>query len=266
MRDDEGTDLGGNLGAGPCGTGQQDLRLVVIDCHVTGEFNELPQVFPVEQGHGLTQVKDERHARLGELARVVQHALAAVGRDDAQARGAGAAQRILDVVQLRLAHCARVEGGDLVVVQVGGDHGLRREGLGQHADVAGGDLQLAQVFQVGLGIGADGGHHHRVAAEHFQRVGDVAGAAAELAAHAGHQERDVQHMDLVRQDVFAEASVERHDGVVGDGAADQAGHALSRWWVVGWMGQIKRKRPPRFRGRPLPSGGADYFSAARAAS
>ncbi|MCY1234028.1 hypothetical protein D9M72_465960 [compost metagenome] len=184
---------------------------------------------------------------------MVQHALAAVGRDDAQARRAGAAQCILDVVQLRLAHCARVEGGDLVVVQVGGDHRLRGEGLRQDADVAGGDLQLAQVVQVGFGIGADGGHHHGIAAKHLQRVGDVAGAAAELAAHAGHQERDVQHVDLVRQDVFTEASVERHDGVVGDGAADQAGHALSRCWGdwVEWSpcGQYRSGRKQK-SGRP----------------
>ena len=55
----------------------------------------------------------------------------------------------------------------------------------------------------------------------FSAVGDVARAAAELAAHRRHEEADVQHVDLVRQDVVAEAALEGHDVVVGERAADE---------------------------------------------
>ena len=64
------------------------------------------------------------------------------------------------------------------------------------------------------------------AAQHLQGVGDVARAAAELAPQVGHQEGDVQDVDLVGQDVVLEAVVEHHDGVVGDGTADERVHAF----------------------------------------
>ena len=45
---------------------------------------------------------------------------------------------------------------------------------------------------------------HRIAhvAEQLQVVGDVARAAAELAPHLRHQERHVQHVELVGKDVL----------------------------------------------------------------
>ena len=53
-------------------------------------------------------------------------------------------------------------------------------------------------------------------AEQTQIVGDVGGTAAELAAQGRHQERHIEHVDLVRQDVFAKTPLEHHDVVVGD--------------------------------------------------
>ena len=66
----------------------------------------------------------------------------------------------------------------------------------------------------------------RLAAQQLQVVGDVAGAAAEFAAHVRHQEGHVQDVDLFRQDVVLEVVVEHHDGVVGHGAADQSVHRM----------------------------------------
>ncbi len=49
------------------------------------------------------------------------HALAPVGRHDAD----GDVVRLAHLVQVRVLHRAGMKGGDLVVVQVGGDEGLR---------------------------------------------------------------------------------------------------------------------------------------------
>ena len=57
----------------------------------------------------------------GELLGVLDHAVAPVGRDDAEADIA----RVRHVVDVRVLHRAGMEGGDLVVVEVGGDEGLR---------------------------------------------------------------------------------------------------------------------------------------------
>ena len=84
--------------------------------------------------------------------------------------------------------------------------------------------ELVEVLAVGAEVLADGGHRDRIAAEQLEVVGDVAGAAAELAAHARHQERHVQDVHLVRQDVVLELVREHHDGVVGQGTADQCRH------------------------------------------
>ncbi len=233
VRHDEGAHAGRHFGAAPAGAREQHLSFVIVDGHVAGQLDELAQVLAAEQRHRLAEVEDERNAGLGELPGVVQHPFAAVRRDDAQPRRALALQGVLHVRQLRLVHRARVEGGDLVVLQIGGDHRLRGEGIGQHADMLRADAERAQVVQIRAGILADRRHHHRLAAEQLQAVGDIAGAAAEFAAHAGDQEGHIEHVDLVRQDVFAEPALERHDGVVGDGAADQAGHGCSKVFGTG---------------------------------
>ena len=64
--------------------------------------------------------------------------------------------------------------------------------------------QLVQAVGIRLIVVAHGRHDQRIAAEHLQRVGDVAGASAEFAAHVGHQEGDVEDVDLVGKDVVLE--------------------------------------------------------------
>src|SRR5690606_26980906 len=118
----------------------------------------------------------------------------------------------------------RVEGGDLVVVVVGGDEGLRSEQVLDHLDLRQVDAQRGEMLVVGAEIAAHGAHRHRLATQQVQVVGDVAGEAAELPAHARHQERDVQDVHLVREDVVLELVRKHHDGVVGEGTTDQGGH------------------------------------------
>ena len=54
---------------------------------------------------------------------MLDHAIAAIGGDDPEGDLAG----IVDVVLVAVLHGARVEGGDLVVIQIGGDEGLGGE-------------------------------------------------------------------------------------------------------------------------------------------
>jgi hypothetical protein len=120
-----------------------------------------------------------------------------------------------------------MEGGDLVVVQVGGHERLRGEHVRQFPHLVQADAQALEPRPVGTEILADGRHRDRILAQQLEVVGDVAGAAAELAAHLRHQEGHVQDVHLVRQDVVLEMVLEHHDGVVGQGTADQGRHGAA---------------------------------------
>ena len=92
-------------------------------------------------------------------------------------------------------------------------------------------LCQAEIFQtrgVRREIVAHRGHDQRTAAQHLQVVGDVARASAVFAAHFRHQERDVEDMDLLGQDVFFELVFEYHDGVVSHGTANQCVHRYTQ--------------------------------------
>ena len=113
-----------------------------------------------------------------------------------------------------------MEGGDLVVVQIRGDESLRGIGVFNLPDVRAGQSQRIQSAEVGRCILTNRGHDQRIVAKELEVVGDVAGAAAELAAHFRHQEGDVEDVDLFRQDVILEPVMEYHDVVVGNRSAD----------------------------------------------
>src|SRR5271167_1351782 len=116
-----------------------------------------------------------------------------------------------------------MKGGDLIVIEVGGDESLRREGSIDHFDVLDGDSLRLHAFLVWPKIMTGGGHDKAAFAEQFQSIGDVRGAAAELAAHLRYQERHIQNMNLVRKDVRLEAVREQQYRVVGYRTADQCG-------------------------------------------
>jgi hypothetical protein len=123
-----------------------------------------------------------------ELARMLQHAFPPVRRDDAELD----ALRLVHVVRVRVVHRPGMERGDLVVVEIGRDERLRGEGVGDPADVALRQAQFLQPVVVGLVIIPHRRHDERLAPQHLEGVGDVAGAAAELAPQVGHEKRDVQ--------------------------------------------------------------------------
>ena len=152
---------------------------------------------------------------------MLDHALAPVGRDDGELHAVG----IADAVHLGVGHRARVECRDLVVVDVGGDEGLRGELPVEDAHVPRGEPEVLQALRVGREVVADRGHDLRLLAQELQVVGDVARGAAELAPQVGDHEGDVEDVDLVGEDVLLELVGEHHDGVVGQRPAYENRHA-----------------------------------------
>ena len=198
-------------------------RLVIVEAGVVALFEKMQQVFAREHRQALAGIENEGDAACGQVARVLQHAVAAIRGDDGERRLSG----IDNAVLVREAHRAGVEGGDLVVVQVGGDERLRREAARDPANVGARQIQRFQPAQIGVGIVADCGHDQRIGAQQLEIVGDIAGAAAEFPAHFRHQEGDVEDMDLLGQDVVLETVPKDHDVIVGDRAANQRGHGES---------------------------------------
>ena len=115
---------------------------------------------------------------------------------------------------------------DLVVVHVGRNKRLRREAVLDLADMLLRQAQFFETISVRLVVLANRGHDQRIAIEHLETVGNIAGTAAELASHVGDQKCHVQNMNLVRQDVVLETVAEHHDGVVGNRSANQRSHSL----------------------------------------
>jgi hypothetical protein len=113
-----------------------------------------------------------------------------------------------------------MEGRELVRVEVGRDVGLGGVLVVEHLDMAQRHPVALHPFTVRPEVVPDGAHRVRIAVEQPQVVGDVARAAAEVAAQSRHDEGDVQKVDLVRQDVVPETAGVDHHRVVGERAAD----------------------------------------------
>jgi hypothetical protein len=104
---------------------------------------------------------------------------------------------------------------------------------------------MVEAREIRARIVADGGHDLGIAAKQLEAVSDVAGAAAELAAHLGNEKSDIEDVNLLGQDVVPETIMEDHDVVVGDGAADQSGHRATRWLIEKKAGGQLRDRKRR---------------------
>ena len=178
------------------------------------------QFLAVEHRQALAGIEHERNAGRVELLGVLQHRFAAVRGDDAEP----------DVVarraprDVRLLHRARMEGRDLVVVTVVHDHGLRGEAVVDLPHELGTDAQRAQPLQIVAAVAADRRHRQRLAAERVEAVGDVARAPAEVAPQGRHQERHIEDVQLLGKDLVGESTLESHDGVEREGAANHCCH------------------------------------------
>ena len=90
--------------------------------------------------------------------------------------------------------------------------------------MAGRDSQAGEAPRVRLEVVSDRRHDAGILAEKFQVVSDVSRGAAEFAPERRHEERDVEDVQLLGEDVIAEAVREHHDGVVRHRAADEDRH------------------------------------------
>jgi hypothetical protein len=118
--------------------------LVIVETGVIGQAHEIEQLVAVEHRQALTRIEDERHAGFGKIAGVLHHAFTAVRRDDTEL-GPG----LFHLVQVRETHCPRMEGGDLVVVQISGDEGLRGKTARYLTHVGAAQAQFVEALQIG---------------------------------------------------------------------------------------------------------------------
>ena len=175
----------------------EHLRLVVVDRDPGGAARRMRAArAPSNIGRPWPGSKMNGMPAAANCARVLEHRVAAVGRDDRRADVGARRHRRL----VRPLHRAGMERGDLVVVAVGDDDGLRRVGCRRPRG-------RARCVDAPASAAAPGSRRrrlptaattHRLAAERGEVVGDVAGAAAELAPQRRHQERHVQDVQLVR--------------------------------------------------------------------
>jgi len=131
---------------------------------------------------------------------------------------------------MRVVHGAGVKAIDLVVVTIGNDHGLRRIAVLDRSHEFGGDALPAQALQISAAITADRGHGQRCPAELLEAVGNVAGTTAEITPERWHQKRDIQYVQLIRQNLIGKAALEVHDGVESQRAEDDGSHMV--YWLV----------------------------------
>ena len=143
---------------------------------------------------------------------MLQHRLATVWRHDPKRRFGN----IGHIVLVAAHHRAGMERCDLVVIKIGGDEGLCCIQIIDLLDVIHVHAASTEMLAVRSEILAYRCHRQRIGTEQFEVVGDIAGAAAKFATHPRHQERDVQDMHLVRQDVVLELVRKHHDGVVSE--------------------------------------------------
>src|SRR5205807_283760 len=207
------------------GAAAEQLDLVVVAHHHPGGVEPRGERLRRQRGDLLGGGEDEAVAELRRLADVRRHRVGRVGGDHHRVDvGIEPAQ----VDRPRTPHRTGKEGGDLVVVEVGGDE------AGGGGDVVaaerrgGVDPAALELGAVAGEVVADRGAEQRALAEQSQGVGDVRGGPAAAPLEAVDEEGDVEDVGLVGEDVLSEAPWEDHDGVEGD----RAGHGDA------WHGRI----------------------------
>ena len=78
------------------------------------------------------------------------------------------------------------------------------------------DAALLKVGAVRRAVFAHRRHDQRRAAQEFERIGDIARAATKFAAQLGHIKRDIELVNLLRQDLVGKLAAKIHDAVKGE--------------------------------------------------
>src|SRR5258708_40090127 len=105
---------------------------------------------------------------------------------------------------MRVIHRPGMKGGDLIVVEVGGNKCLCGESIGYLADEIHLDAKPFETLEVQQGIVSHRTHDQGVGTQEPQVVSYVAGGAAELSPQLGDEDRHVQEMDRWGQHVIPE--------------------------------------------------------------
>lgn len=112
-------------------------------------------------------------------------------------------------------YCIWVEGCDLVVVQIGGDEVLWCELIFVFVYIVQLNIMIKQMFVVWGEILIDCCYWEWVGVEQFEVVCDVVGVFFKFVLYLWYQERNIQDVYLIGQDVIFELVLEYYDGVVG---------------------------------------------------
>ena len=205
---------------GPAGAVAEHLAFVVIHRDPGGLLHEPGQFLPIEHGQALAGVKHEGNACRHALSGMFQHGIPPIGRDDRY----GGACTGLDAKHMGLHHGAGMKCRDLIVVAVRHDHGLGGVRFLYLAHVAAADAECFQALEVVRPVAAQHRHGKRLAPQQLQAVGNIASAASKITPQRWHQERNVQDVQLVGQDLLGKAALESHDGVECQGTTNERSH------------------------------------------
>src|SRR5262245_50924605 len=89
-----------------------------------------------------------------------EHTFPAVGRHDRKLD----VETAVNPVRVRMVHRAGMERRDLVVVEIGGDEGLRGEGVADHTHVVAREAERIEPVEIRARVFADRRHDERLAA------------------------------------------------------------------------------------------------------
>lgn len=215
-----------DLGVAPAGLGLDEPLLVLVGEEVGRPVQQYPDLVAVHPGDLLGEVGGEGDGPRAALLGVPEHRLRVVRADGDQVQAAHPVGDGLQLDEAGLAHRARVEGADLVVVGVGGaDEAGGVQGLGD-TDRVGVDAVPVEPGPVLVEVRAGRADQDRTGAELTHAEGDVRGYAAPAYVQLVDQEGERDRVQLVRDELVREAAGEGHEVVGGDGAGDCDAHGV----------------------------------------